>query len=183
MAAKSHEVLLWMCALSFDSRSRSFSLLWLMQLGAILVLLAQYEGTWPERALIINRDSALSIHDSPTPISSFARLLMQWCWALKQVVMPCGLDFSETLLFVNGRITWSLVILTGIGSISRKGNGTLFGKFGSTLFKWSLYKSGPPVPMSVDLYMLAAIEKYFRILRRLNMVNFNEWMHLEITLP
>lgn len=40
-----------MYALSFDSRSRSFSLLWLMQLGAILVLLALYEeGTWPERA-------------------------------------------------------------------------------------------------------------------------------------
>lgn len=46
-----------------------------------------------------------------------------------------------------------------------------------------MYESGPPVPMSVDLYMLTAIEKYFQIVREFNMVNFNEWMHLEITSP
>lgn len=38
----------------------------------------------------------------------------------------------------------------------------------------SMYKSGPPVPMSVDLYMLKAIEKYFQILRGFNMVKFSE---------
>lgn len=100
-------------------------------------------------------------------------------WAVKTwklLVRPCCLEFGKTMLFVNGEITWNLVIfLTGIRSISRKGNWTFF--FDSLETRCSL--SGPCtsphhlsscVRISTGLQLLQS----FEFSRGLNVANLTD---------